>query len=258
MKAICLMIAMVLAISCMSYTIDVDAALPDDIFAQAEYYMAEQVNDELYVSFFLIHRQKKPFKEREIERFELVGLDDARTQVLRVEAGAELENYYTTSLVGKLYFCQAGHYETGEIVLYFRGGDSQRYPIGRFVTDIFEEEGSDALYTYATTAMSSNPDLYNCRYEIKKENIELIELGIDVLAKQEVILREENEREIKLEIAFESELPSVFRFIQPSVLIQDDGAIKRVYAKVGCTCGGLGISEEEVLTAYRAWHMSDM
>ena len=166
--------------------------------------------------------------------------------------------------MGIIYPKQAGHYEISSIYVTFFDGSSESYPIGRLVVDVYDDAGSDALYTYATTAISSREDSFGFTYEKRAEDVTFLRAEMDLQAEAKQLQadftpsRSSGKMALCAEFAFESDLPVVYRYVVPRVHILVDGEEQIVYPKVGCVCGGADVTEEKVLEAYRAWNPTEI
>ena len=166
--------------------------------------------------------------------------------------------------MGFIYPKKTGHYEISSIHAEFSDGSSETYPIGRLVVDVYDEAGSDALNTYATTALSSRADLFGFTYEKQAGDVTFLRAEMDLQADAKLLKADfapsysSGKMALCAEFAFESELPVVYRYVVPRVHILVDGEEQIVYPKVGCVCGGADVTEEKVLEAYRAWNPTEI
>jgi hypothetical protein len=149
-------------------------------------------------------------------------------------------------------FHEAGRFEFDSVELTFSDGERKACPIGRFVVEVFADEDSDALFTYSTPALSSNPTELGCIYEKQAEDVVVHSLYMDIQAGYETEIAE-NDGVYELETTFTGGRPIVFRFILPRVEASVGGKGLWIYPKVGCYCGGNGITEERMLDAWYAW-----
>lgn len=242
------------------------AKFPSIIFAQTDSYMAVELGSRHPISFFLIHKIENAFDGKIIERVWLDMNENIEFSNARLMSAEACGRFYAKSLLADLVFHQEGHYEFRSISILFTDGSQASFPIGRIVMDVFAEEGADALYTYATTAMSSNSEELFCRYVKYKDDAAYTGLYVDLVASYEVVSVEEEAyhaggKDMKdaygITVQFASEYPAVYRYVLPRVFVQENGVERVVYPKFGCYCGGLGITEGEVLNAYEKWNMAE-
>lgn len=155
-----------------------------------------------------------------------------------------------------------GRFEFDSIKLLFTDGSTDRYGIGRIVIEVFDEEGSDALDTYVTTALGSDKTEFYARYLKETDDVLLTGLHLDVAASVSApVMREtfftyasgEQQDAFEVTVTFVDPKPVVYRFLLPRVAVTVNGTSQWVYPKVGFYCGGLHIQEEEMLEAYWAW-----
>ena len=241
------------------------ASLPaPTVFAQMDSYIAMKLDEDCPLSFYLIFQEEQPFQGREIAS---VALDDDLNLAYRdfqLNEVSQLDNCNGVSLMGIIYPKQAGHYEISSIYVTFFDGSSESYPIGRLVVDVYDDAGSDALYTYATTAISSREDSFGFTYEKRAEDVTFLRAEMDLQAEAKQLQadftpsRSSGKMALCAEFAFESDLPVVYRYVVPRVHILVDGEEQIVYPKVGCVCGGADVTEEKVLEAYRAWNPTEI
>ncbi len=238
---------------------------PQTIFAQTDSYMAVRQDTAYPISFYLIYQGKHPFEEKELER---VSLPEENCEGIRFDGFQWLDSdlsgtYSAKSLITEMRFFQEGRYEFHSISLHFTDGSSETFPIGRFVVEVFDEPDSEALYTYATTAMCSNANTLYCCYLLEDEDISFQTLEMDLQASSEIVYAEKEvyvfedgatQDCIRIEMHFTSELPVVYRFVLPRVHISVGGKDQAIYPKLGCYCGGTGIQPEDVIAAYEAWN----
>ena len=234
------------------------------VFAQMDSYIAMKLDEDCPLSFYLIFQEEQPFQGREIAS---VALDDDLNLAYRdfqLNEVSQLDNCNGVSLMGIIYPKQAGHYEISSIYVTFFDGSSESYPIGRLVVDVYDDAGSDALYTYATTAISSREDSFGFTYEKRAEDVTFLRAEMDLQAEAKQLQadftpsRSSGKMALCAEFAFESDLPVVYRYVVPRVHILVDGEEQIVYPKVGCVCGGADVTEEKVLEAYRAWNPTEI
>lgn len=241
------------------------ASLPaPTVVAQMDSYIAMRLDEDCPLSFYLIFQEKQPFQGREIVR---VFLDDDKNLDYRdyeMTKVGQLDNCNGVSLMGFIYPKKAGHYEISSIRVTFFDGSSETYPIGRLVVDVYDEVGSDALYTYATAALSSRADLFGFTYEKQAGDVTFLRAEMDLQADAKLLKADfapsysSGKMALCAEFAFESELPVVYRYVVPRVHILVDDKEQIVYPKVGCVCGGADVTEEKVLEAYRAWNPTEI
>lgn len=234
------------------------------VFAQMDSYIAMKLDEDCPLSFYLIFQEEQPFQGREIAS---VALDDDLNLAYRdfqLNEVSQLDNCNGVSLMGFIYPKKTGHYEISSIHAEFSDGSSETYPIGRLVVDVYDEAGSDALNTYATTALSSRADLFGFTYEKQAEDVTFLRAEMDLQAEAKQLQadftpsRSSGKMALCAEFAFESDLPVVYRYVVPRVHILVDGEEQIVYPKVGCVCGGADVTEEKVLEAYRAWNPTEI
>ncbi|GEM_PF-7113005 len=241
-----------------------NASLPaPTVVAQMDSYIAMRLDEDCPLSFYLIFQEKQPFQGREIVR---VFLDDDKNLDYRdyqMTKVSQLDNCNGVSLMGFIYPKKAGHYEISSIRVTFFDGSSETYPIGRLVVDVYDEVGSDALYTYATAAISSRADLFGFTYEKRAENVTFLHAEMDLQADVKLLQadftasRSNGKTALCAEFSFESDLPVVYRYVVPRIHILVDDEEQIVYPKVGCACGAAQVTEEQVLEAYRAWNPTE-
>lgn len=261
MKKLFLSLLLMLSMLLSGFASAEKASLPaPTVFAQMDSYIAMKLDEDCPLSFYLIFQEEQPFQGREIAS---VALDDDLNLAYRdfqLNEVSQLDNCNGVSLMGIIYPKQAGHYEISSIYVTFFDGSSESYPIGRLVVDVYDDAGSDALYTYATTAISSREDSFGFTYEKRAEDVTFLRAEMDLQAEAKQLQadftpsRSSGKMALCAEFAFESDLPVVYRYVVPRVHILVDGEEQIVYPKVGCVCGGADVTEEKVLEAYRAWN----
>ena len=265
MKKLFLSLLLMLSMLLSGFASAEKASLPaPTVFAQMDSYIAMKLDEDCPLSFYLIFQEEQPFQGREIAS---VALDDDLNLAYRdfqLNEVSQLDNCNGVSLMGIIYPKQAGHYEISSIYVTFFDGSSESYPIGRLVVDVYDDAGSDALYTYATTAISSREDSFGFTYEKRAEDVTFLRAEMDLQAEAKQLQadftpsRSSGKMALCAEFAFESDLPVVYRYVVPRVHILVDGEEQIVYPKVGCVCGGADVTEEKVLEAYRAWNPTDI
>ena len=119
--------------------------------------------------------------------------------------------------------------------------------------------------------MTSNNTYLPCEYVWQRDGLAFAGLDMDLAAGHELLFaREEpfvyaNEDSpegggkatcFAVETQLMAERPTVYHFILPRVRVRVDGVEQAVYPKLGCYCGGLEVTETEVLEAYEAWYLS--
>ena len=251
MKKLFLSLLLMLSMLLSGFASAEKASLPaPTVFAQMDSYIAMKLDEDCPLSFYLIFQEEQPFQGREIAS---VALDDDLNLA-----------YRDFQLNEVIYPKQAGHYEISSIYVTFFDGSSESYPIGRLVVDVYDDAGSDALYTYATTAISSREDSFGFTYEKRAEDVTFLRAEMDLQAEAKQLQadftpsRSSGKMALCAEFAFESDLPVVYRYVVPRVHILVDGEEQIVYPKVGCVCGGADVTEEKVLEAYRAWNPTEI
>lgn len=265
MKKLFLSLLLMLSMLLSGFASAEKASLPaPTVFAQMDSYIAMKLDEDCPLSFYLIFQEEQPFQGREIAS---VALDDDLNLAYRdfqLNEVRQLDNCNGVSLMGIIYPKQAGHYEISSIYVTFFDGSSESYPIGRLVVDVYDDAGSDALYTYATTAISSREDSFGFTYEKRAEDVTFLRAEMDLQAEAKQLQadftpsRSSGKMALCAEFAFESDLPVVYRYVVPRVHILVDGEEQIVYPKVGCVCGGADVTEEKVLEAYRAWNPTEI
>ena len=265
MKKLFLSLLLMLSMLLSGFASAEKASLPaPTVFAQMDSYIAMKLDEDCPLSFYLIFQEEQPFQGREIAS---VALDDDLNLAYRdfqLNEVSQLDNCNGVSLMGIIYPKQAGHYEISSIYVTFFDGSSESYPIGRLVVDVYDDAGSDALYTYATTAISSREDSFGFTYEKREEDVTFLRAEMDLQAEAKQLQadftpsRSSGKMALCAEFAFESDLPVVYRYVVPRVHILVDGEEQIVYPKVGCVCGGADVTEEKVLEAYRAWNPTEI
>lgn len=265
MKKLFLSLLLMLSMLLSGFASAEKASLPaPTVFAQMDSYIAMKLDEDCPLSFYLIFQEEQPFQGREIAS---VALDDDLNLAYRdfqLNEVSQLDNCNGVSLMGIIYPKQAGHYEISSIYVTFFDGSSESYPIGRLVVDVYDDAGSDALYTYATTAISSREDSFGFTYEKRAEDVTFLRAEMDLQAEAKQLQadftpsRSSGKMALCAEFAFESDLPVVYRYVVPRVHILVDGEEQIVYPKVGCVCGGADVTEEKVLEAYRAWNPTEI
>lgn len=239
---------------------------PSTIFAQTDSYMAVKKGEEYPFSFFFIYSTTEALDDRQIERLYLQDADSVECLNTKLQTADPCGQYQAMSLMTNFHFHEEGSYLIENITIAFSDGSKKMFPIGRLMIEVFSDEGNENLYTYETTALSSQSNAYTWRCYRKNEAVMLDNISIDTLADYEVIrnrqMVETNaahgyELGNEITIAFAAELPAVYRFILPKVEVVENGVKSIAYAKVGCYCGGLGITEESVLKAYEAFQMNN-
>ncbi len=230
--------------------------LPSEFFAQMDSYMYVQQQSEHPISFYVIYHGKTPFDGRTLYRLYLTGNKsiDFYEVKLQESGGFPDMGYAATSIMCQARFNEVGHYEFDSITLLFGDGSSETYPIGRFVIDVSDEAGSDALDTYATVAMNTLEDAFHGQYTIEGETaVDGIEVSLDLYAKSQIKV-EKTEEGFKVENQMTSDRPAVYRFIVPHLEAVCGEEKQTVYVNVGCICGGAGITFEKMVNAYWAWN----
>ncbi len=230
--------------------------LPCEFFAQMDSYMYMQQYDTHPISFYLIYNTKKPFGGRSLERLYLTGNKsiDFYEVKLQQSGGFPDMGYAAVSIMCKARFNEVGHYEFDSITLLFGDGSSETYPIGRFVIDVSDEAGSDALFTYATTALNSLADHFHGVYTAQTETmVDAVEVTMDVYAASDIVIHSE-ERSFEVENRMTSDKPAVYRFIVPHLQAVCGDEKQTVYVKMGCLCGGAEVTYEKMVNAYWAWN----
>lgn len=264
MKEIVLALAMLLTTLFPALSQQTQKPLPaPTVFAQMDSYVAAQVDTTCPMSFYLIFREDRPFQGREISS---IVLDEAR-EVLYQEYMVSESKHLTTcngvSIVGKMYFSSAGHYELSSIKIHFFDGSMEEYPIGRLVVDVYDDVGSEVLYTWSTPALSSLPDCFGFTYDLAdatERDVTFVRAEMNLLAEVKLLKAEietsyaSGKTALVAEFEFASEKPVVYRFVLPRVFILVDGKENVIYPKVGCFCGGAQVTEEHVLAVYEAWY----
>lgn len=261
MKKLFLSLLLMLSMLLSGFASAEKASLPaPTVFAQMDSYIAMKLDEDCPLSFYLIFQEEQPFQGREIAS---VALDDDLNLAYRdfqLNEVSQLDNCNGVSLMGIIYPKQAGHYEISSIYVTFFDGSSESYPIGRLVVDVYDDAGSDALYTYATAAISSRADSFGFTYEKRAENVTFLHAEMDLQADVKLLQadftasRSNGKTALCAEFSFESDLPVVYRYVVPRIHILVDGEEQIVYPKVGCACGAAQVTEEQVLEAYRAWN----
>lgn len=260
-----LMLFLILAIAMGASCAEESKAYPNTIFAQTDSYMAVKVGEQYPFGFYFMYNEAEDFSSLQLERVVLEGADGVTCEFSRFQEAAPCGSYQAMSILTELHFHQAGKYVVEDITLLFGDGSRASYPVGRLVIDIYTEDGNENLYTYETTAMSSKTDSYSWRCYYKNDAVKVEGISMDLLAECKVTLRDtsyENQtREYRsgkeADVTFVSEKPAVYRFVLPKVEVTENGVSSLAYAKVGCYCGGLNITEEEMLRAYEAFQMQD-
>lgn len=239
-----------------------ERAAVDLLFAQTDSYMAVRVGDSRPLSFFLMHRNAIPFEGRTIERAMFPEDETIWFETTSLQPAQPCGRYHASSILCQPLFRVPSRFEFDSIKLLFTDGSTDRYGIGRIVIEVFDEEGSDALDTYVTTALGSDKTEFYARYLKETDDVLLTGLHLDVAASVSApVIREtfftyasgEHQDAFEVTVTFVDPKPVVYRFLLPRVAVTVNGTCQWVYPKVGCYCGGLPIQEEEMLEAYWAW-----
>ena len=229
-------------------------ALPDEVFAQCDSYMAVLQDSTYPISFYLYYKGDAAFGGREVAGVafpDAPGIEFYEVKTLEGER-EKGDRFGALSVMTWARFHEAGRFEFDSVELTFSDGERKACPIGRFVVEVFADEDSDALFTYSTPALSSNPTELGCIYEKQAEDVAMHSLYMDILAGYETEIAE-NDGVYEMETTFTGGRPIVFRFILPRVEASVGGKGLWIYPKVGCYCGGGGITEERMLDAWYAW-----
>lgn len=240
--------------------------LPQTFLAPIDSYMAVTAGDTYPFSFFVVSQEEESFGGKCVSRLSIGGEEGIKFDKVRLSEAERCGRFRADNLMCELIFCRKGRYEFDHITIGFDDGTEEDYAIGRFVIEVFEEKGSEALYTYSTTTMSSNESLFSCTYLKNIENAMFMDLTMDLDASYEILSVDEKQfadgdRGIKqgfaIEVQMLSEKPVAYRFILPRVQLNVEGETVYVYPKVGCYCGGIGVGEQEVINSYLAWNMNE-
>ncbi len=252
-----------------------DSALKDfpaTFFAPADNYMAVLKDTTHPISFYAVYQSEQPFEGRTIERMVMANEENILFNNAIGEQDKSLsERLSARSLLTEATFPEAGRFEFDRITLLFTDGSRETYPIGRFVIEVFDDQDSDVLNTYVTPAMTSNNTYLPCEYVWQRDGLAFAGLDMDLAAEHELLFAREEPFAYASEdspegggkaacFAMETQLmaerPTVYHFILPRVRVRVDGVEQAVYPKLGCYCGGLEVTETEVLEAYEAWYLS--
>ena len=223
----------------------------DQIFAINDSYVAGEkgTNFRFGLALLFSNDLQEPFGNRMITTLSFGDDSIVKISDIAVVRDNTMNKYTAATINMTANFLEVGYIRTSVITITFETGEIMSYYIGNYCFEVFNDIGDDLLYTYSTPALSDNPYRYTYAF-IKESEADISIAAIDIHTDADVVKIDIETDDFAGDVAFSEEQRVNYRLIRPKFTLYINNESATLYPKVGCYCGGLDMTEEQILEAH--------